>query len=55
MELKIQCLAGAEPLCRSLNRPDLLHVALIGQWSYSLFTDKLTVTLQLAKQIYSLA
>jgi tetratricopeptide (TPR) repeat protein len=49
------CYERAEPLCRSLNRPDLLHVALIGQWSYSLFTDKLTVTLQLAKQIYSLA
>jgi tetratricopeptide (TPR) repeat protein len=53
-EAKI-CFERAEPLCRSLNRPDLLHVALAGQCNYSLFHDKLTATLQIAKQIYSLA
>ena len=29
--------------------------ALIGQWRYSLVTDKLTATMQIAKRIYSLA
>jgi predicted ATPase len=53
-EAKI-CYERAEPLCRSLSRPDLLYVALIGQWGYSLATNKLTATLQIAKQIYSLA
>jgi predicted ATPase len=45
----------AESLCRSLNRPLLLHVALAGQWRYSPMTDKLTATMQTAKRIYSLA
>jgi predicted ATPase len=45
----------AEPLCRSLNRPDLLYAALISQWGYSLFTDGLTPTMQIAKRVYSLA
>jgi Protein kinase domain/NACHT domain len=49
------CYERAEPLCLSLNHPRLLCVALIGQWRYSLCTDKLTVTMQIAKRIYSLA
>jgi predicted ATPase len=42
-------------LCHSLNRPALLYSALLGQWYYSLMTDKLTATLQIATRIYSLA
>ena len=49
------CYQRAEPLCRSLGRPDLLYVALIGQWRYSLVTGKLTATLRIAERIYSLA
>ena len=36
------CYERAESLCHSLNRPLLLYSALIGQWRYSLVTDKLT-------------
>jgi predicted ATPase len=49
------CYERAESLCHSLNHPRLLYVALIGQWRYSLITDKLTATMQVAKRIYSLA
>ncbi len=49
------CYERAESLCHSLNRPLLLYVALIGQWRYSLMTDKLTATMQIAKRVYSLA
>ena len=49
------CYERAEPLCRSLNRPLLLCVALIGQWRYSLHTDKLTATMQIAERVHSLA
>jgi predicted ATPase len=42
-------------LCSSLNRPLLLHTALMGHWRYSLVTEKVTATLQIAKQIYALA
>jgi tetratricopeptide (TPR) repeat protein len=42
-------------LCHSLNRPLLLYSALIGQWRYSLITDKLTATMQIAQRVYSLA
>jgi len=49
------CYVRAEPLCHSLGRPLLLHVALIGQWRYSLHRDKLTVAMQIAERIYSLA
>jgi hypothetical protein len=45
----------AEPLCRLLNRPLLPCVALTGQWRYSLHTDKLTATMQIAERIHSLA
>ena len=49
------CYERAESLCHSLNRPRLLYAALIGQWRYSLQTDKLTATMQIAKRVYSLA
>src|SRR6202030_578036 len=49
------CYERAEPLCRLLNRPLLLCVALTGQWRYSLHTDKLTTTMQIAERIHSLA
>src|SRR6202043_1607346 len=49
------CYERAEPLCHSLGRPLLLHVALIGQWRYSLITDKLSATMKIAERIYSLA
>jgi tetratricopeptide (TPR) repeat protein len=49
------CYERAEPVCRLLNRPLLLSVALTGQWRYSLHTDKLTATMQIAKRIHSLA
>jgi predicted ATPase len=41
-------------LCRSLNDPRLLCLALMGQWRYSLVTDNLTVTAQIAQRVYSL-
>src|SRR5262249_31407681 len=49
------CYERAEPLCHSLNRPLLLYCALIGPWRYSLMTDKLSSTMQVAKRVYSLA
>jgi tetratricopeptide (TPR) repeat protein len=49
------CYERAEPLCQSLGRPLLLYVALIGQWRYSLMTDKLSVAMQIAERVYSLA
>src|SRR5208282_2171890 len=49
------CYQRAESLCHPLNRPLLLYVALIGQWRYSLVTDKLTAAMQIAKRAYSLA
>ncbi len=49
------CYERAEPLCHSLDRPRLLYVALIGQWRYSLVTEKKTVAMQIAKRVYSLA
>ncbi len=49
------CYERAEPLCRSLNRPLVLLPALIGQWRYSLHTDKMSAAMQIAKRVYSLA
>src|SRR5437868_8318415 len=46
---------SAESLCRSLNDPRLLCLALMGQWRYSLVTEKLTATLGIAQRVYSLA
>jgi predicted ATPase len=42
-------------LCHSLGRPLFLYSALLGLWRYSLMTDKLTATMQIAKRINSLA
>ena len=49
------CYERAESLCHLLNRPVLLYSALMGQWRYSLSTDKLSATVQIAKRVYSLA
>ena len=49
------CYERAEPLCDLLGRPVLLHVALVGQWRYSLNTDKLSVAMHIAKRVYALA
>ena len=49
------CYECVESLCHSLNRPLVLYSALEGQWRYSLVTDKLTATMQIAKRAYSLA
>jgi len=46
---------GRRALCHSLGRPLLLCVALIGQWRYSLNTEKLTATMQIAERVHSLA
>jgi tetratricopeptide (TPR) repeat protein len=49
------CYERAASLCHSLNRPLLLYVALIGHWRFSLVTDKVPATMQIAKRLYSLA
>jgi hypothetical protein len=49
------CHERAESLCHSLNRPLLLYLALVGQWRYSLHTDKMSAAMQIAERIYSLA
>ena len=49
------CYERVESLCDSLNRPLALFSALEGQWRYSLVTDKLTATMQIAKRAYTLA
>jgi hypothetical protein len=53
-EMRI-CYELAEPLCHSLNRPQLLYVTLMGQWRHSLNTEKLTATKRIAERIYSVA
>jgi hypothetical protein len=42
-------------LCHSLDRPLLLYAVLMSQWRYSLATDKMTVAMEIAKRVYSLA
>ncbi len=49
------CYEHAEPLCHSLDRPLLLYSGLTGQWVFSLVTEKLSATMQIAKRVYSLA
>ena len=49
------CYERAESLCRLLNRPLVLFSSLEGQWRYSLYTDKLSATMQIAKRAYLLA
>src|SRR5258708_3217142 len=48
------CYERAEPLCHSLNRPELLYSGLMNQWVFSLVTDRLTATMQIANRVYSL-
>ena len=48
------CYHHAEPFCHSLNRPLLLYSALTNKWRYSLMTDKLKATMQIARQLYTL-
>jgi hypothetical protein len=42
-------------MLHSLNHPRLLCLALRGQWRYSLMTDKMSATMQIAERVYSLA
>ena len=49
------CWERAESFCHSLNRPLSLYSALMGQFCYSLMTDKLTATMKIAERAYSLA
>jgi tetratricopeptide (TPR) repeat protein len=48
------CYQRAEPLCHSLNDPRLLYVALMGQFRYTLMTDKLSAAMQIAERVYAL-
>jgi predicted ATPase len=49
------CYERAESLCNWLNRPMLLFTALIGQWRYSLVTDRVSATRRIAQRVHSLA
>jgi len=49
------CFERAEPLCHSLGRPLLLCAALIGQWRYSIHTDKMSAAMQIAERVHLLA
>jgi tetratricopeptide (TPR) repeat protein len=46
---------SAVSLCRSLDNPRLLCLALKGQWLYQLMTDKLPAALHIAERVHSLA
>jgi len=49
------CYERVESLCQSPNRPMLLYSALMGQWRYALYTDKLTLAMQIAQRVCSVA
>jgi hypothetical protein len=49
------CYQRVESLCDSLDRPLVLYAALLSQWRYALATDKLTVAMEIANRVYSLA
>jgi predicted ATPase len=52
------CYERAEKLCLSLNRLFLskfFYSTLVGRWRYSLMSEKLSSTLQLAEEVHSLA
>jgi serine/threonine protein kinase/predicted ATPase len=51
----LRCYERAELVCSLLDRPALLHVALVGQWRYSLNTGPLNATIQIARRVYSMA
>ena len=46
------CYEQAELLCHSLGRPLLLYIALIGQWRYTLMTDKMSAAMQIAERVF---
>jgi tetratricopeptide (TPR) repeat protein len=48
------CYERAELLTHSVGRPLLLHT-LLGQWRYTLVTDKLTAAMEVADRVYSVA
>jgi len=48
------CCERAEPLCRSLNDYRLLYIALMGQWRYTVMTDKMSAAMQIAERVYTL-
>jgi predicted ATPase len=49
------CYERAEPLCHSLGRPLLTCAALVGQWRYSIHTDKMSSAMQIAERVHALA
>ena len=49
------CYERVASLSHSPNRSRPFYVALVGQWRYSMMTEKLTVTMQIAERVYSLA
>jgi hypothetical protein len=49
------CYERSESLSRSLGRPELLYVALMGLWRYSVSSDTLAVAMDAAERVYSLA
>jgi serine/threonine protein kinase len=49
------CYERAEALCHSLNHPRLLYMQLVGQYRYTLMTDKLSAAMQIAERVHSLA
>ena len=49
------CFECAEPLCHSLYHPRFLSMTLAGLYRYTLMTDKLSATIQIAERICSLA
>jgi hypothetical protein len=51
----LACYERAESLCVLLKQPVALFSALRGLWRYSLVTNKLSATMQIAKRVYSLA
>jgi hypothetical protein len=49
------CYERAESLCRSVDRPSILYVALLGQWRHTTVTSKSSVAMRAAERVYALA
>jgi serine/threonine protein kinase/predicted ATPase len=49
------CYERMESFSLTVDRPQLLYAALMGRWRYSLTTEKLTASKQIAQRLYSLA
>jgi serine/threonine protein kinase/predicted ATPase len=49
------CYERLESLCNSLDRPQLLYVALTGQWRYYFKTNKPSDALRIAERVHSMA